>query len=246
VLAHFFEEEGLPTTQISLIRRHTEITKPPRALWVSFELGRPLGVPNDPDFQKHVLIAALKLLEAPSGPVLQDYPVDAPDSAGEITTLACPVNFSQSGVNLTETEQMCAAFKREIISLRPWYDMAAAKHGHTTVGVSGVDLDSIGDFLCSFLEGNVPENPREDIALAYTLNLVTDDLKAYYFEGITAQPGQELPSGRVLSDWFWDETVAGKVLLAIKDASRESEDALLRIVSSALIIPSEVVRARRK
>ena len=48
MLAHFFEEEGLPTTQISLIRLHTEITKPPRALWVSFELGRPLGVPGDP------------------------------------------------------------------------------------------------------------------------------------------------------------------------------------------------------
>ena len=72
------EEEGLPTTQISLVREHTEKIKPPRALWVPFELGRPLGPPNDAAFQKRVLIAALKLLEASGGPVLEDYPEDAP------------------------------------------------------------------------------------------------------------------------------------------------------------------------
>ncbi len=61
-LAHFFEEEGVPTTQISLVRLHTERINPPRALWVPFELGRPLGIPDDPTFQKRVLLAALKLL----------------------------------------------------------------------------------------------------------------------------------------------------------------------------------------
>ena len=45
-LAIYFEEEGLATTQISLIRIHTERTRPPRALWVPYELGRPIGVPK--------------------------------------------------------------------------------------------------------------------------------------------------------------------------------------------------------
>ncbi len=62
-LAIIFEEEGLATTQISLIRIHTERTRPPRALWVPFELGRPLGVPNDKPFQTRVLTAALGLLD---------------------------------------------------------------------------------------------------------------------------------------------------------------------------------------
>ncbi len=57
----------MPTTQISLIREHTEKIKPPRALWVPFELGRPLGVPNDAAFQNRVITAALDLFEAPSG-----------------------------------------------------------------------------------------------------------------------------------------------------------------------------------
>jgi len=62
-LGHYLEEEGIPTVAISLIRAQTENTKPPRALWVPFELGRPLGPPSDPAFQKRVILAALRLLE---------------------------------------------------------------------------------------------------------------------------------------------------------------------------------------
>ena len=58
-LAHYFEDEGLSTTQISLIRVHTERIQPPRALWVPFDLGRPIGAPDNPDFQTRVVRAAL-------------------------------------------------------------------------------------------------------------------------------------------------------------------------------------------
>ena len=56
-LGHYLEREGLATAQISLIRVHTEKIRPPRALWVPFELGRPLGTPDEPDFQTRVLRA---------------------------------------------------------------------------------------------------------------------------------------------------------------------------------------------
>ncbi len=45
-LGHFLERQGIPTTGISLVREHTEVVRPPRALWVTFELGRPLGRPE--------------------------------------------------------------------------------------------------------------------------------------------------------------------------------------------------------
>lgn len=246
MLAHFFEEEGLPTTQISLIRLHTEKIKPPRALWVPFELGRPLGVPNDPTFQKRVLLAALTLLVAPRGPVLEDFSENAPAAAVEITALACPVNFTQDEVDLGENEQLCAALQREMLSLRPWYDMAVENNGRTTMGASGIALDELGGFVCSFLGGVEPENPLADVPLGYTLKLAAEDLKAYYFEGITAQPGQESVSGMVLSDWFWGETVAGEVLLAVKETCGNSENRLLQIVGRALIVPSTVSRTRRR
>ena len=69
-LAHFLEDEGLATTHISLVRPQTENTRPPRALWVPFELGRPMGAPNEPEFQTRVLRAALALLERVDGPVV--------------------------------------------------------------------------------------------------------------------------------------------------------------------------------
>jgi hypothetical protein len=78
-LAHYLEDEGIPTVTISLIRPQTENTKPPRALWVPFELGRPFGPPNDPAFQKRVILAALQLLDRESGPVIiEDFPDDDP------------------------------------------------------------------------------------------------------------------------------------------------------------------------
>mgnify|MGYP005853939749 FL=1 len=233
----------MPTTQISLIRLHTEKTRPPRALWVPFELGRPLGAPDAP-FQKRVLLAALRLLESPDGPVLEDFPEDAPASANETTALACPVNFAQDAVDLTETGQLCAAFKREIAAMRPWYDIAVEKRGHTTVGVSQLDIGAIVALICSFLEGARPENPRDDISLPNTLKFAVDDLKAFYAEGVTAQPGQEFPSSQVLSDWFWGETVAARVLLAVRDVCATSKDTLVQRVGTRLIVPSEVLRRR--
>jgi len=60
-LGHYLEEEGIPTVAISLIRAQTENTRPPRALWVPFELGRPFGPPSDAAFQKREMSAVLTL-----------------------------------------------------------------------------------------------------------------------------------------------------------------------------------------
>jgi len=77
-LGHYIEREGVPTAQISLIREQTAAIQPPRALWVPFLLGRPFGAPNEPEFQRRVLRALLSLFERPTGPVLEDFPEDAP------------------------------------------------------------------------------------------------------------------------------------------------------------------------
>jgi hypothetical protein len=242
VLSHFIEEEGVPTACISLIRLHTEIIKPPRALWVPFELGRPLGPPDDAAFQKRVLLALMEMFEAPAGPLLEDYPEDEPETVGAVAALACPVDFVQDAVETGETDQMEAAFRREMMSLRPWYDMGMAKRQRTTVGVSGIDLEALGDFIYAFARGEEPENPRDDIPLAYTLKFAVEDLKAYYIEGVTAQPGQESASSQVLTDWFWEETVAGRVLLAVKKVCETSTDEAMKQMGDHAIAPMDVAR----
>ena len=78
-LGHLLEREGIATVCIALVREHAARMRPPRALWVPFDLGRPFGAPNEPAFQSEVLRAALALLVREDGPViLKDFPKDAP------------------------------------------------------------------------------------------------------------------------------------------------------------------------
>ena len=77
-LGHYIEEEGIATVAIATVRPQAERTRPPRALWVPFELGRPFAPPSDPAFQKQVILAALRLLEAEAGPVLPAAPTGVP------------------------------------------------------------------------------------------------------------------------------------------------------------------------
>jgi hypothetical protein len=203
---------------------------------VPFQLGRPLGAPNEPAFQKRVLAAVLRLLEAPAHPCLEDFPEEEPES-DVITVLACPVSFAKTADNEKGANKTLVALRREIAAMRPWYDMSVGKRQRTTVGVSRLDIAALVDFIYGFVSGTAPSNPRDDIPLAETLKLAVDDLKAYYFEGATAQPGQSGASSRVLEDWFWEETVAGRVLLDLKKVCEASPDQTLAEMGSHAIAP---------
>ena len=202
-----------------------------------FELGRPLGVPNDAGFQKKVLLSALELLEAPEGPVLRDFEEDAPDAAVADVVWACPVSFSTKEAELSTADAMRKAVRKEMVELRPWYDLALKTRQRTTVGVSGLEMEPIVDFVGAFLDGT-PENPRQDIDLAYSLNYAVDDLKSFYYEAAAAQPGELSPSSKDLDAWFWEQTAAAKMLLAIKGRCLDSEDKMMQLVGKLLLIPS--------
>lgn len=173
--------------------------------------------------------------------MLEDFPEDEPEN-DELTVLACPVNFARNIDEEGETDELKVAFQREMTAMRPWYDIAVAKRNRTTVGASGIELENLADFIYAFLEGDEPENPRDDVPLSNTLKLAIEDLKSYYVEGITAQPGQEDASSRVLQDWFWDETVAGKVLLDLKKVCEASPDRMMSMIGSHFIVPGDVAR----
>lgn len=235
-LAHYFETEGLPTTQISLIRQHTERMKPPRALWVPFELGRPLGAPNDPEFQKRVIMAALDLFHRTTGPVLEDFPEDAPsDSVGTggtgEGTWACPVSFP-----LKEEGDVRKALALEVWQLSSWYRMAWAKNGRTTVGVSGLDMQAAVALLADAARGLEVENPLPGLSWPTTLRLAAEDVKAYYLESVAAQPGRAATPAE-LADWFWGRTKAGETLRALKAIALQSEDQEMQLLGSLLLVP---------
>lgn len=236
-LSHVFESAGIPTTHISLVREHTVAIQPPRALWVPFELGRPLGVPGDAAFQTRVLRQVLQLLEAPSGPVLLDYPEEAPDLPAEVAALVCPVNFASPPQELSDTAHLRAALAQEIALLRPWYDLAVQQRGRTTAGVSGLAPDDVGYFISSFLDGAAPDNPQPDVPLATLFRYAVEDLKTYYGEAMTAQPGQQAVASQALATWFWRDTTAGKVLFAVHEACQRSAVPGMQVVAANFLIP---------
>lgn len=202
-----------------------------------FELGRPLGVPGDAAFHTRVLQAVLQLLAAPSGPILADFPEDAPPVAGDAMPLACPVSFAPLPEELSAADRMRATLEQEIGQLRTWYDLAVSTRGRTTVGVSRLTPEEIGTFIGAFLNGHTPPNPRSDLPLAALFRFAVEDLKAYYCEAITAQPGQKAVDSQTLADWFWRETAAGHVLFAVQEVCRHSEVPGLQVVASSFLIP---------
>jgi len=101
VIARQIEAAGVATTSISLVREHTEQVKPPRALFVPFPFGYPLGKPDDPDLQLKVLRAAFGLLERERGPVLEDYPDDA---------------FEGQDLNLPQAANVAATSKQDDVA----------------------------------------------------------------------------------------------------------------------------------
>jgi hypothetical protein len=145
-----------------------------------------------------------------------------------------------------EADSQLKALNLEISGMRSWYDMAVSKRNRTTVGVSGMDIDKLGDFIYSFVKGEEPDNPRDDISLPYTLKLAVEDLRSYYVEGITAQPGQSGVSSQKLTDWFWDETVAGKVLLDLKKVCEKSDDRMMAMMGAHVIVPGDVARRNQE
>ena len=69
------EYAGITTVSISLLREITEKIRPPRALFVPFPLGYPLGEPNNSALQTRIIQAAFALLTRNDNPVFESFEV---------------------------------------------------------------------------------------------------------------------------------------------------------------------------
>jgi hypothetical protein len=239
-LGHFIEEEGIATVTIALIRPQAERTRPPRALWVPFELGRPFGPPGDPAFQKRVLLTALSLLEAPPerGPVLladflDDDPREAPD-AGWHPPLVRPAAGD-------DPAELADAFEAEMVRLAPAYAASCSARMRSTVGLTGLSPAAAGAYLATWLRGVKPsESPVPDTSPALALRSAVDDVKAFYLEAALSSGGK--PSSRQQTDWLYQQTAAGAALYALRRSLLASPDererAIAFFVIPTLRIPS--------
>jgi hypothetical protein len=232
-LGHYIEEAGIATVAISLVRPQTENTRPPRALWVPFELGRPFGPPSDPAFQKRVILAALRMLERAGGPVvIEDFTEDDPRERSD-PEWRPPLRSAAAGGS---DAAIAAELVGEIARLDEPYRRSVAQRGRTTVGLSGLPIAEIGGFVAAWLRGNNPASPNAEMSAPLILRFAVDDLKAYCLEAALAGPAR--PSSRQLADWLWKETAAGASIFALRRAYRDAGDDRLRLIAGNFLVPN--------
>jgi hypothetical protein len=232
-MAHMLEERGLPTTVLALVLPQVEKTRPPRAVMLPFMLGRPLGEPNDPAFQRRVLMQALRLLERADGPVvLEHFPDDNPswfDRPGWEPAISLPPPSVLHDPGAREE-----AFRIELFAVMPVWERFKTRFGRTTVGLAGQPPDAWPAFAAAFLNGDLPTIPQHDTP-ALALRFLADDLKALYGEAVQADGPP--PSARQIDQWFWRRTVAGQMLIALRDVSLKSENNALKTVGGRFFVP---------
>jgi hypothetical protein len=196
-------------------------------------LGRPLGEPNDVPFQRRVLLQALHLLERSDGPVLlEQFPDDNPswlDRPDWVPAVALPTPDALQGAAAWE-----AAFRTELATVLPVWEHFRARFRRTTVGLAGQPPEAWPAFATSFLDGALPTVPLHDTP-ALALRFLADDLKALYGEAVQADGAP--PSARQIDWWFWRRTVAGQLLIALRNAALISENNALKTVGGRFFVP---------
>lgn len=204
-----------------------------------FELGRPLGIPGDAAFQTRVLKDCLELLEAEQGPIIKDYPEQAPAVEADDDGAACPINFARPQQELSGSAAAEAALLEEVARLQPWYDRRVKAESRSTFGSSGLSIEAIATAVAQLFNETLPPSPIAELSLAEGLRLAVEDLKAFYTEAMMAQPGTS--ANDALVRWFWDETAAGRILLDARKICLESGDEALELYAQVFMVPRSKV-----
>lgn len=225
----------MPTTGISLVREHTEQMQLPRFLWVPFELGRPFGAPNEPDFQRSVLRSALELLERDDGPVvLADFPDDAPAHAPseEEASWSCPVSFHPPSGDRSE---LVTATLEEIKRLAPWHEIYVERRGRAAPHASGLARERIAQLLGQLADGETSPEVEIERPIQEWLRLGCDDLRTWYLEAAQGQPGRG--SAAKLHDWFWCDTAAARLIGSAATALLAHPEPIVQVLARRALVP---------
>lgn len=234
-LGHMMETRGFATTAIGLVRYQIEQVRPPRGLWTPFQLGRPLGEPEDPAFQRRVLMHALGLLERTDGPVILEYFPDDPPGWTDRPGWRPPMTLPAPGALPNSPGGWADRFADELTAVRPFWQQAQQRFGRTTVGLSGQEPEAWPAFAATVLRGELPTVPLHDTT-ALAVRFLCDDIKALY--GEAAQSAGPAPAARQIDGWFWRETIAGQLLIALRTVAMASENNALKTVGGRFFVPT--------
>lgn len=222
VIAHWLEEAGISTVVIGLVKMHMEAIKPPRALWVPFELGRPMGPPDNPELQREVLEQALRLVETAKESVLEEFATDDPRSVAD-------EKWKPPAI------QKHTTIADECVELKNFYQRQCVDKSRTSVGVAKTPILELAALVDEVFERESLRPIRPEISERLMLRLAFDDLKAYYIE--SALSGKGAPSGKQVYDWIWHETLLGSRMRELRHRFMQSDDAKIQNLGTKFIVP---------
>jgi hypothetical protein len=67
------------------------------------------------------------------------------------------------------------------------------------------------------------------------MRFAADDLKSVYLEAATSSDGS--PSSWQLGTWFWHETAAAKLLIALRTKTKKSDNKFLARIGATFLVP---------
>lgn len=177
-----------------------------------------------------VLRTLLGLFKEPSGPVLADYPVDAPDHGDGDAAWTCALPLPPLEQAASRREQLTQALQAEAGFLLPWFEEGLSKRGRTLFGTSGLSYERVPEML-AFVAAFAADETPEPLAgmeqpLMASLRPVVDDLKTFYQEAAAEQPGATAPNPYAMNRWFYHETRLGQALYDIRDVLTARSEAL--------------------
>ncbi|MDE0046096.1 MAG: hypothetical protein OXU19_09590 [bacterium] len=226
-LAHYLEREGLATVNIALVYKHAAIAQPsPRALWVPFWYGRPLGAPNEPLLQRRVLDATMALLDEPGDRLLKEFSEDAPAAVGALEWRP-PFDLPRVEEE-SDRKALADALREEVAIVAARHEEAKAGRNSSFVGLSGLSLMGVADLLVDFLharEETITSTRRPGLALKFGAQELIDA----YAECVIAAGGADSPFG--FRRWYWHETTAGLTVRHVADIAKVSPDHRARMIA---------------
>lgn len=170
----------------------------------------------------------LGLLDRPDGPVLEDFPEEAPPERGSDGAFLPPVrHFS---LHKAPLETLGKIFHKEVSSLDSLYEKNLSVTGRTAVVTFG-PMEAYKRLEGLMKQGD--QDARGQSSALTELRMASFDLKSFYYEA--ASGGGPSVSYREVDSWFWDETAAGELLKRVRDRCLESEEPLLQRLASALV-----------
>lgn len=217
------EQAGVPTVSLSLVREFTTKVRPPRALYVPFPFGRPLGAPGNPAIQTEVILSALALLEQSTPPVIEEFRLRDEDEHLDARWQSVGRRCGPQGCSLDDTliqppapepyDGRLEPVLAEITALATAHRLYSGAHaGRTLVGSSGVTPPTV-TAAAELVHGFVAGEPHDRLAVRLSI----DDLKAYYLEAKVGASPEVAESAAGANDWFWLETAAGRLIIAARD-----------------------------